>query len=201
MSEAPGRFPWVRLVLVAALVALDLWSKQAIFAWLGDGDPAMVRDPHGHLVYPLVGDWFGFMLTENRGAAWGVFEDWPWLLVGGRMIAVVVLGWMLVRSRQGWLTAALVLVLAGALGNLYDNLFREPPPDHPFGAVRDFLSLYFARWDYHFPAFNVADSCITCGAVLLIGSSFFQGSPETDEADELAETSDAAEAAREAETA
>ncbi|MEZ5976636.1 MAG: signal peptidase II [Planctomycetota bacterium] len=71
------------------------------------------------------------------------------------------------------LMTALVLVLSGALGNLYDNLFRTPPEGRPFGMVRDFVHVYFERWEYHFPTFNVADSCITVGAVLLVLSSFF----------------------------
>jgi signal peptidase II len=66
------------------------------------------------------------------------------------------------------------LVLSGALGNLYDNLFLDDPHDaHPFGKVRDFIDVYFAAFDWHFPTFNVADSCITVGAILLLYTSLF----------------------------
>ncbi|MEO0662199.1 MAG: signal peptidase II, partial [Planctomycetota bacterium] len=78
--------------------------------------------------------------------------------------------------------AALVLVLAGALGNLYDNLYFEPHPGLPgflegrsYGPVRDFIDVYFAPWDWHFWTFNVADSCISVGAVLLIAAGLFGG--------------------------
>jgi signal peptidase II len=174
-----------RFVWVALLVALDLWTKSAVFDWLErtPGAPlpegVEVWERNGHWRYPVVGEFFSFMLSENRGAAWGMGHDIPYLLVGGRVVAVFVLGFMLVRTdrSQRLLVWALVLVLAGALGNLHDNLVRTPPEGHPFGAVRDFLHLYFARWDYHFPTFNVADSCITVGAVHLILSSFFPGRP------------------------
>ncbi len=172
--------PWGRFAAVVLLVALDLWSKSAVFEWLGhDGQPGLPAGAErwelgGHVRYEVWGDFLGFLLSENKGAAWGVGDQYPYLLVGGRILAVLVIGWLLWRSprrpRIGlW---ALVLVEAGALGNLYDNLTRTPTDGHPFGAVRDFIHVYFAQWDYHFPTFNVADSCITCGAVLLIASGF-----------------------------
>ena len=57
--------------------------------------------------------------------------------------------------------------------SVIDNLWLEPPgpghmlDGHPFGLVRDFIDVYFARWDWHFPTFNVADSAITVGIALL----------------------------------
>jgi signal peptidase II len=57
------------------------------------------------------------------------------------------------------------------MGNLYDNLFM-PSGELPFGQVRDFIDVYFRVWDWHFPTFNVADSCISVGAVLLFLSSW-----------------------------
>jgi signal peptidase II len=78
-------------------------------------------------------------------------------------------------------TAALMLVLAGAAGNLWDNLFMEPPSDHPYGEVRDFIDVYFpsiGERGWHFPTFNVADSCITVGAVLLLLSGFGKSDKE-----------------------
>jgi signal peptidase II len=70
---------------------------------------------------------------------------------------------------RGIFTTALVLVLGGALGNLYDNLFLNLPHEgRPFGPVRDFIDVYFRAFDWHFPTFNVADSCITVGAALLL---------------------------------
>ncbi len=84
--------------------------------------------------------------------------------------------WLLSRASPGkpWVTAAFVLILAGALGNLYDNLFlAEPGSGHPFGLVRDFIDVYFRAFDWHFETFNVADSCICVGAAILVLGGLF----------------------------
>ncbi|MFM7297407.1 MAG: signal peptidase II [Planctomycetota bacterium] len=166
----------LRLALVALLVIADLWSKSAVFAWLQSSPlpEGMSYDDHGHHRYKIFGEWFSFMLSWNPGMAWG-FDKLPtWLLVGGRCGAVGFLLWLVVRSSpvQRVMTSALVLILSGAAGNLYDNLFMAPRRvGARFGEVRDFLDVYFPVWDWHFPTFNVADACITVGAVLLILSS------------------------------
>lgn len=195
-GDAPARsLPGVgavatRLGVALALVALDLWSKAAAFAWMErlDAAGALVVDACGsaHRRHPIVGEWFTFMLSLNPGAAFGQLHSIPYLLVGGRAVAVVFLVWLLARTPKGrpWFTSALVLVLGGALGNLYDNVLRArdlaldrfyPPDRFPFGPVRDFIDVYFDVWRWHFPTFNVADSCITVGAILLLGSGFFGG--------------------------
>jgi signal peptidase II len=185
VTDRPAAGAWgvaLRLAAVALLVALDLASKQAVFAWLGryPAPEGMGWDAHGHHRLPLAGDWLGFMLTTNPGMAWGFDRLPPWLLVGGRCAAVAFLAYLVVRTprERRLLVAALVLILAGAAGNLYDNLFLAPRPGASFGEVRDFIDVYFPRWDYHFPTFNVADSCITVGAVLLLASSFAAPAPE-----------------------
>ncbi|HVS19039.1 MAG TPA: signal peptidase II, partial [Planctomycetota bacterium] len=94
----------------------------------------------------------------------------------GRCLAALFLVWMVVTlaARRRLLAWALVLVLAGAVGNLYDNLFTAARREGArFGEVRDFIDVYFGLWDWHFPTFNVADACISVGAVLLLGSSLF----------------------------
>ncbi len=168
------------------LVALDLWSKAAVFAWLGPLERAgelPITCPCGHRRMHVLGedvDWFTFMLSKNPGAAFGGFASFPHALVAGRVLAVLFLVWMLLRTPRGrpWFTLALVLVLGGAMGNLYDNLFLiDPNTAHPYGEVRDFIDVYFADLPfrdapYHFPTFNVADSGITVGAVLLFLTSF-----------------------------
>lgn len=166
-----------RFATVAVLIALDLWSKRAVFAWLGEHPaPAGLRyDAHGHFRYGVLGEWFGFMLSWNRGMAWGFDKLPPWLLVGGRIAAVAFLVWLVARvaASRRVLLASLVLILAGATGNLYDNLFTAPHyAGDTFGSVRDFIDVYFGAFDWHFPTFNVADACISVGAVLLLGSSF-----------------------------
>ena len=166
----------IRLACAAGIVLLDLWSKASVFAWLDrlHLEGKLVPDPHHHPRLPLVDGWLAFMESRNPGAAFGQLDSHPWPLVLGRSGAAVFLVWLLARTPRGrpWFTAALVLVLGGALGNLYDNLFLRAPHDgHPFGLVRDFIDVYFTAFDWHFPTFNVADSCITVGAVLLLLSS------------------------------
>ena len=188
-----GRRVAVLLVIVALLVALDLWSKSAVFAFLDSGPAGMEIDRHGHARFPLVGEWLTFFQSWNPGMAWGFDALPPWLLVGGRVAAVLFLGWILFRTPadRRVLTWSLTLILAGALGNLHDNLFLEPrDPSRPFGEVRDFIDVYFdgiGERGWHFPTFNVADACISVGAVLLFLSSFFphpsdaeDGAPEAD---------------------
>jgi len=178
----------VRFAWVAGLVALDLWSKAWVFARLGtprhpSGRVPLQWDLHGHAREVLAGDWLAFMTSFNPGMAWG-FNKLPMhVLVYGRAAAVLLLIWLVARTPawRRWMSVALVLVLAGAMGNLYDNLLTDNRlvqiPEGgtrllPFSQVRDFIDVYFARWDWHFPTFNVADSCISVGAVLLFLASW-----------------------------
>jgi len=111
----------------------------------------------------VIPNYFSWMLAYNTGAAFSFLADsggWQrWLFA---MIAVVVSAVLIVwLKRLGrndtWLAIALALVLGGALGNLYDRIV--------LGHVIDFI---FVHWHEHgFPAFNVADSAITVGAIML----------------------------------
>lgn len=182
---APAGLLVLRFALIGFLVWLDLWSKSSVFAWLTENHYSLTVDTHGHFRHLILGEWFTFMESYNNGAAFGQLASVPHLLIGGRVLAVLFLSWMILRAptTKRVFTAALMLVLAGASGNLWDNLFLEPRGDHPYGAVRDFIDVYFAgigEKGWHFPTFNVADSCITVGAVLLLLSGFAQ----RDESDE-----------------
>ena len=181
----------MRFALVALLVALDLCSKSGVFAYLGSHPARALVDDHGHERVQLLGNWFAIMRSWNPGMAFGLFGDSQAILVVGRVIAVCVLAWLLLKQNriQSAAGTALVMVLAGALGNLYDNLFLGTLGDWlhgegplEFGKVRDFIDVYFGVWDWHFATFNVADSCITVGAVLLL---FFWGREEQPAADPL----------------
>jgi len=112
---------------------------------------------------------FNLVLTWNRGVSFGMFGGlggWgPWLLVGFSLVISAVLArWMMkAETRSG--VISLGLIIGGALGNVVDRL--------RFGAVVDFLDLHVLG--YHWPAFNVADSAITVGAIVLILESLFCG--------------------------
>jgi signal peptidase II len=171
MAFAKGS-PFLRCGAIALLVLFDQWSKAAVFARLG------VDPEHTHMKEPLFGTtWLSFASSCNGGAAFGQFTQFPWILVLGRIVAVLFLGWLLVRaeSRPRLVLFAMTLVLAGALGNLIDNLGAGCTiPDHPFEGVRDFFEVYLGPIGIpkHFPAFNVADSCITVGACAWLVSGF-----------------------------
>lgn len=182
LSAVVLRFSWV-----IALVAIDLGSKSAVFAWLErlDRTGGLVVDACGgaHRRRPILGEWFAFMPSLNPAAAFGHLESAPHLLVAGRVAAALFLVWLLVRVREGRavFTAALVLVLSGALGNLFDNVLRPRElaldrwyADRPFGPVRDFIDVYVSAWKWHFETFNVADTCITAGAILLVATSILK---------------------------
>lgn len=102
------------------------------------------------------------VLVHNRGAAFGFLNrsdiQWQfWLFLGATVVAAAAIVALLRSSRfNAWLSAALGLVLGGALGNLVDRI--------RFRAVIDFVDVYVGQW--HWPAFNVADMAICIGAIL-----------------------------------
>ncbi|MEY4675072.1 MAG: hypothetical protein RL148_2856 [Planctomycetota bacterium] len=145
---------------VAPLVALDLWSKAWSFARLETLYPgAPVAEEsiwRGFVSFSLV-NW------TNTGTVWGLGQGMTVPLIVLRCLALVLLVWFARRTAVANRVQLLVLglILAGALGNLYDNLTQ------PNRAVRDFLLFFHGEGAERivFPAFNVADSCITVGAI------------------------------------
>ena len=110
-----------------------------------------------------VTDFFNLVLVYNRGAAFSFLAGAAgWQRLFFSAIAVVAAVWIVVLLRrhanETAFCAALSLILGGALGNLIDRIW--------LGAVVDFLDFHAMGW--HWPAFNVADSAITCGAVLIV---------------------------------
>jgi signal peptidase II len=150
------------------LVALDLWSKWAAFAFLEGRARDLGRASHPESHWPAhpvfdVG-WLDLDLVSwgNTGTLWGLGQNATIPLMVLRCCAVVGLLWFVRNTPRAAKVQQLVLglILAGALGNLYDNFTRADR------SVRDFL--YFTGdWPvvWSFPAFNVADSCITVGAI------------------------------------
>jgi len=122
-----------------------------------------------------------FRLThvQNRGAAFGLFDGSPsqWkiaILILFSLIALVVVTALLWKNSHA-ITATgvgLSLVLGGAVGNLWDRLIA--------GHVIDFLDFYIGS--YHWPAFNVADAAIVCGAFLLVSEILFAKNPKEEKA-------------------
>jgi signal peptidase II len=143
------------LAVVAALaLALDITTKAIVASTLEGREPVRIL---GGLVY--------LQLVRNPGAAFSMATGMTWVLALVAMGVVVTLIWFAGRLRSiGW-AIGLGLVLAGALGNLIDRLFRAPGPLR--GHVVDFISL-FAPNGEAFAVFNVADSCICVGGALIV---------------------------------
>ncbi len=136
------------IVLTLFFTVLDQATKMyAIHAWKG-------RMPD-----EIVPEFFSFCYLENRGAAWGMFQGSQLPLT---VFAVFALVWLMWKIRPVYLkmrggVICLALLAGGILGNSYDRLFRT--------GVIDFLDFHWG--DSHFPAFNIADSCICVGVALL----------------------------------
>ena len=148
----PARLRWLWLTL--AVVLLDRASK----AWFES------RTTEGWH-YEIIRNFIYLVHSHNPGIAFGVFADSPTttmriLLIVGSAVVIGALAWLFVAGHSGGsLTAAgLALLLGGATGNVTDRIVQ--------GAVTDFFEVWLG--DYHWPAFNVADSAITIGAILII---------------------------------
>jgi len=139
------------VIAVASLLFLDQLSKYLAIHHLPLNQPQ-----------PLVKGVLYLTLVYNRGAAFGILKNHTFVFILASLFAVVLIARQLhAKGRDRLYAASLVLILSGALGNLIDRLLR--------GHVVDFLD--FRVW----PVFNVADSAITVGTVLLAYSLIFHG--------------------------
>jgi signal peptidase II len=138
---------------VLAIVVVDQLTKIWAVAALSDGPVS------------VVGDSIEFRLTRNPGGAFSRFQGVTPLLAIGAVIVTIFLVRALQRTTDRIVVVGLVLVLGGALGNLVDRIVRSP--GFLRGHVVDFMSVG------SFPVFNVADSCITIGAILLVLHTLF----------------------------
>jgi signal peptidase II len=138
----------------AVIIALDQITKSAVTARFTL-----------HEVFPVIPGLFNLVYVMNPGAAFGFLADASAtfryvFFIGITIAAAGLIVYYFVKSnlRNMLLAVALTLIFGGAVGNLIDRL--------RFGAVVDFLDVYVGA--AHWPAFNVADSAITCGAILMI---------------------------------
>lgn len=138
----------------AVIIALDQITKNAITSRF-----------LMHESYAVINGFFNLVYVMNPGAAFGFLASASAtfryvFFIGITCLAIVLIIYYLVKSKPGNIVTvlSLALVFAGAVGNLIDRI--------RFGAVVDFLDVYIGTW--HWPAFNVADSAITVGAILMI---------------------------------
>lgn len=151
-------------VLAAVIIVFDQITKQMVLASIQPGETIYVAP------------YWNWVLTFNRGAAFSFLADesgWQrWFFT---VLAFAVAGWIAFMLRthatQKLLSLSLALIMGGALGNVIDRI--------RFGAVVDFVQWHAAG--YYWPAFNVADSAITVGAVLMVWDQFVSGARRNEE--------------------
>ncbi|MDR6235379.1 signal peptidase II [Pseudomonas oryzihabitans] len=163
MREAQrfGALPW--LALSVLVILLDQLSK-AYF----QNNLSLYQQ------VPVIPDLFSWTLAYNTGAAFSFLADhsgWQrWFFAGiALVVSVVLVVWLKRLRNDTWTAIALALILGGALGNLYDRMV--------LGHVIDFILVHW-RQEWFFPAFNVADSAITVGAIMLALDMFRKKKPE-----------------------
>ena len=148
--------PWYALALL--LVLLDQLTKYSISASFDYGEARAVTG------------FFNLVLTHNKGAAFSFLASaagWQrGFFIAIALAAIVVISVLLARhAGERLFCLSLALILSGAIGNVIDRI--------ALGYVVDFLDFHVAGW--HWPAFNLADSAITVGAVLMVADSFRPG--------------------------
>ena len=170
-----NRIPIYVAITILALRA-DLGSKEWTFQTLG---------LHGHSRM-LIDSWLKFELLTNLnyGALWGMGQGmapvFAFLSIGA-FVGVIYWLFFCGAASSLWTTVALALVSGGTLGNLYDRLGLHgvipPNATTPALAVRDFLQFRFGNYDY--PIFNIADSCLVAGAIMLMLQSMKRAPTES----------------------
>jgi signal peptidase II len=160
-SKFKSRFPYV--VLVFAIIGLDRWTK-----WLVQTRLVLNQ------TIPIIDAFFNITYVRNTGVAFGILDpvSLPLKSTVLAVLTLVAITGVLVYSwrtpaNQTLLQVALSLILAGALGNLYDRVL--------YGYVIDFIEVYYRT--YRWPSFNVADSAITTGVGLLVLQIFRKDIP------------------------
>ena len=167
MSDtAASQRAWRRLGwgIAAAILVSDQITKWLILDLFSDAERP----------YFVITSFFNIVLAWNRGISFGMFNDgdvWAGnVLIGLTLVIATGLAVWLMRVETRPSAVALGLIIGGAVGNVIDR-FR-------FGAVTDFLDLHVLG--YHWPAFNIADSAIVIGAIVLMWESLFvSGEPLT----------------------
>ncbi len=138
--------------------AFDLATKSAIFAWIGPPNVGPIK--------PIIPDVLELRTSYNPGALWGFGRDWAYsslVFAGLSVVAgIAIVYWLFVRGAavDRRLTAALGLIMAGALGNCYDRI--------ALGHVRDFVYFHVDAIRFECAIFNFADNMLVAGALILM---------------------------------
>jgi signal peptidase II len=144
----------VASVLTVIVAILDLLTKHQAHSAIEPGTPVRVLP------------FFQLVNVRNRGAAFGMFDTLGnTFFITVSVLAVIMVIYLIIRNEINFI--GLSLVLGGAIGNLYDRL--------ALGYVRDFLDVHAGN--YHWPAFNIADSALTVGIAIVLLAPLFEKKP------------------------
>ncbi len=151
--------------LTPLMILLDQWTKLLVIEHFALGESRVV-----------LGGFFNLTYVRNTGAAFGIMAQAnpafriPFFIIVP-LIALGAIGFIFrkISNQDRKMAVALALVISGAVGNLIDRV--------RLGYVVDFLDFHY-KWTYHFPAFNVADACISVGIGLLMVDLLFQKETE-----------------------
>jgi signal peptidase II len=177
MRAVPLNRYLVFFLIAGGGVAADLATKRVMFDWL--------RMPGLRMPAWIWTNVFGFETSLNEGALFGMGQGMVWFFALLSIAAAFAIAWYLFvvgAARQWILTVALSGIMAGILGNLYDRVGLPGLKWHvandlhkkgdPVFAVRDWILVKFGAWPW--PNFNIADSLLVCGALLMVWHAFLQ---------------------------
>ena len=157
--------------LAVSGAAIDLWTKSVMFEWRGL--------PGQSEIYWVIEGYFGIETAVNIGAVFGLGAGKGGLFAGISVVALigilVWLFWFRAAAESTWLTFALGCITGGIFGNLYDRLgmwWQPGYPDQWRSGVRDWI-LWQASDEWKWPNFNIADSLLVTGAIMLVVQSIF----------------------------
>ncbi len=146
------------LTIATIVATLDLYSKKIVFSFLDNLN-------YEHPEFSVTG-FFNLVKVWNKGVSFGMFNnlaDGKYIILAVNLSILTILLVWLYRNKIVYLTWALAMIIGGALGNIIDRIMNH--------AVADFLDFYIDK--YHWPAFNLADSAVFLGVVLLLLENYF----------------------------
>lgn len=146
-------------ILIFIIVGFDQSSKTFLITYL--------KDQPGY--YIEITKFFDVVYAWNYGASFGFLRNYyqysNYFFTGLNSIIIVILIWMLIKGRNNVSNIAFSMIIGGAVGNIIDRIIR--------GAVFDFIYIHYDDLNFHFPAFNIADSFITIGAIIYFYNCYF----------------------------
>lgn len=151
------KFLFTGMLLIAMLFTLDIYTKRLAFSRV----EYITQKTAGIHTHIPVNNYFNIVKVVNTGISFGMFrrlENGQMILSAITLAIILFVFYLLYKTRDSFRTFTYSLIIAGGLGNIYDRVL--------FGGVFDFLDFHYKQ--YHWPAFNIADSIICIGVFLLV---------------------------------